>query len=128
VKRRSAIIVSLTLALILGAGFVIARLTLSALEEPGAIESFLATKAKGFLIRRASRRIVLPEVPAAPADIAEGEKLYGTDCTMCHGMDGHTPTDTGLTSGAGLLGPGTVLDHKKRNQAKRHASLWQGRI
>ena len=27
--------------------------------------------------------------------IAEGDKLYATDCSMCHGSDGHTPSDSG---------------------------------
>ena len=70
-------------------------LTLSALVEPGRLETFLATKAKHFLVYRRSRQ----GVPAPPADrqanIKEGERLFGTDCAACHGASGHSPTDAG---------------------------------
>ena len=27
--------------------------------------------------------------------VEEGDKLFGTECAMCHGLDGHQPTDVG---------------------------------
>jgi mono/diheme cytochrome c family protein len=69
--------------------------TLSALPEPGRTETFLATRAKHYLVRRSSRE----GVPPAPADretsTKEGERLFGTECGACHGNSGHTPTDAG---------------------------------
>ena len=65
------------------------------LQEPGHLEAFFATYAKHLLIRWSSR----DGIPTAPtnlqASIEEGDKLYGTECTMCHGLDGHSPTDAG---------------------------------
>ena len=29
------------------------------------------------------------------ASIEEGDKLFGTECAACHGLDGHKPTDAG---------------------------------
>ena len=71
------------------------ELRLDALQEPGQVETFLATTVKHLLVRRSSR----VGIPAAPTNllesIAEGDKLYATDCSMCHGPDGLTPSDTG---------------------------------
>jgi mono/diheme cytochrome c family protein len=84
--------------LALGAVAIIITLThvrLDAIEEPGQLESILATQAKHILVRWYSR----DHVPAAPtnlqASIEEGNKVYSTDCSMCHGADGHGMTDTG---------------------------------
>lgn len=71
------------------------QVTLSALPEPGRTETFLATKAKHYLVRQSSRY----GIPPAPADrqvaIKEGDRVFGTDCGACHGLSGHNPTDAG---------------------------------
>ena len=71
------------------------RFTLSALPEPGSAETFLATKAKHYLVQRGSRDAVPPPPPEGPAAIKEGKKLFGTECAACHGLSGRDPTDTG---------------------------------
>lgn len=74
--------------------FAASRFSFSAVEEPGEIETVLATKAKHVLIARASRD--LPPVPPFTAgSIEQGRKYYGVECSMCHGADAHTPTDNG---------------------------------
>jgi mono/diheme cytochrome c family protein len=87
-----AVVVVLVLAAVI-LGLTQARL--DALQEPGQVETFLATIVKHLLVRQSSRE----GIPAAPtnlqASIAEGDKLYATDCSMCHGSDGHTPSDSG---------------------------------
>lgn len=92
--RRKRAVILLVLVLIVIAGIAASRFSLSALPDPGRVETYLATTAKHFLIARESRSV--PKGPAAtPASIAEGEKLYGAECSMCHGMDAHSPTGTG---------------------------------
>jgi len=84
-------------AFVLGLLLAIAasRFTLSAVPEPGRAETFLATKAKHYLVQRNSRN----GVPAPPLDPAaglkEGERLFGMECAACHGLSGHNPTDAG---------------------------------
>jgi mono/diheme cytochrome c family protein len=77
------------------AALVTTGLTLSALPEPGRVETAMATKAKHYLVRRSSRE----GIPHAPFDrqgaIKEGERLFGTECGACHGNSGHNPTDAG---------------------------------
>ena len=89
-------ILAVVVVLALAAAIVgLTQARLDALQEPGQVETFLATIVKHLLVRRSSRE----GIPAAPtnlqASIAEGDKLYATDCSMCHGSDGHTPSDSG---------------------------------
>ena len=93
-KRRIIIIIVVIIVVAL-AGFAASQFNLSALNEPGKIETYLATQAKHFLIGRASREGLPPEPVRSPAGVAEGEKFYGSECALCHGLDGHKPTDNG---------------------------------
>jgi mono/diheme cytochrome c family protein len=94
--KRSLITVALVFAfLLLVAGVLAFQFNLSALPEPGRMEMLLATRGKRFLIRRASHG----EIPPPPTDvqrsIEEGDKLFGTECAACHGLDGRKLTDAG---------------------------------
>ena len=91
-------ILILLIALVCGAlvgivGFT--QIKIGALQEPGHLETVLATRAKHILVRRSSR----DGIPLAPtnlqASIEEGDTLFGTECADCHGLDGHKPTDAG---------------------------------
>jgi mono/diheme cytochrome c family protein len=86
------------IALALGVAVVIVGLTqirLDALQEPGHLETFLATLVKHLLVRRDSLKGIPPAPRNLQASIEEGDKVYATDCSMCHGSDGRTPTDSG---------------------------------
>jgi len=86
------------IALALAAVVVIVGFTqikLDALQEPGHLETVFATQAKHLLVRWSSREGIPPAPTNLQASIEEGDKLYGIECAMCHGPDGHTPTDSG---------------------------------
>ena len=69
---------------------------LSALSDPGKVETDVATAILRILVWRRASREVIPPAPADwQASVDEGDKLYGIDCSDCHGLDGHTPTDEG---------------------------------
>jgi mono/diheme cytochrome c family protein len=95
VKRCLISLAAVFVFLLLVGGVVAFQFNLSAIQEPGRVETFLATKGKRWLIRRASQK----EIPPPPADrqssIEEGDKLFGTECAACHGLDGHKLTDAG---------------------------------
>jgi len=80
---------------IVGALLAISQFDLSAMPEPGTMENYLATSAIRLLVRRGIREAI----PTAPANLAasieDGNKLYGTECAACHGLDGRKPTDAG---------------------------------
>jgi mono/diheme cytochrome c family protein len=71
------------------------QIKLDALQEPGHLETFFATQVKHLLVRWSSREGIPPAPTNLQASIEEGDKLYGTECAMCHGPDGHTATDAG---------------------------------
>jgi mono/diheme cytochrome c family protein len=82
-------------AVVLVGGVMASQFNLSALPEPGKTETVIATKAKHFLVRRASRAGIAPAPADTPASIEEGDKLFGTECSECHGNSGRKPTDAG---------------------------------
>ncbi len=101
-------IVILLIALVIG-GLAPGRFSLTALPEPGQTETLLATKAKHFLVAQESRESVPTQPPNTAARLTEGDKLYGTECAMCHGMDGRRPSETGrwmYPRAADLTSPG----------------------
>jgi mono/diheme cytochrome c family protein len=88
------LLIALTLEVaVLTLGFI--QFKLDALQEPGHLETLLATRAKHFLVRRSSRQGTPPAPTNLQASIEEGDKLFGTDCAACHGLDGKKLTDTG---------------------------------
>lgn len=96
-KRKKAIIggvVAFALLVVVVAAFALS-FDLSALPEPGEFETALATRAKRFLIGRASRQDVPSLPPTSAAGLAEGKARYGMECAACHGMDGRGLTDNG---------------------------------
>ena len=94
--KRWVLVVLIALALAAVAVIVgFTQIKLDALEEPGQVETFLATQVKHLLIHRSSREGIPPPPTNVQASVEEGGKLYATDCSMCHGSDGHTPTDFG---------------------------------
>jgi mono/diheme cytochrome c family protein len=94
--KRWILVVLVLIALVLVAVVVgLTQIRLDALQEPGHVETFLATLVKHILVHRSSREGIPPAPTNLQASIEEGDKLYATDCSMCHGPDGHTPTDSG---------------------------------
>jgi mono/diheme cytochrome c family protein len=114
-KRLLWIAVTL-LALALVGGAMASQFNLSALPEPGRTESVIATKAKHFLVRRASRASVAPASADTRASIEEGDNLFGTECSECHGNTGRNPTDAGrwMYPRAADLGSADVQQYSDR--------------
>ncbi|MBZ5701115.1 MAG: cytochrome c [Acidobacteriia bacterium] len=94
-KRSLLRVMSLFAFLLLVGGVAAFQFNLSALPEPGRMETLLAAKGKRFLIRRASRGVVPPPPTDRNASLTAGDKLFGTECSECHGYSGRKPTDAG---------------------------------
>ncbi len=94
-KRFLAILIVLFVLFLVVGGAAALRFDLSALPEPGRMETALATKGKRFLVRRASRGAIPPSPTEKEASLTEGDKVFGTDCSECHGNSGRKPADAG---------------------------------
>jgi len=94
--RRGLLLLFLAL-LLLAAGATVAlyHFSLSALNEPGRVETYLASKAKFWIISRSARGPLPQAPPYDPSSVAIGQMAYGGECANCHGVDGRTPTDIG---------------------------------
>jgi mono/diheme cytochrome c family protein len=134
--KRWILVVLIALALVVIVGFT--QIKLDALQEPGSVETFLATQVKHLLVRRSSRQGIPPAPTNLQASIEEGDKIYATECSMCHGPDG-TPTDSGrwmsprasdLTSSAvqRYSDPELFWIVKNGIRLSGDACVWKGRI
>jgi mono/diheme cytochrome c family protein len=94
--KRWVLVVLIILALAAGVGVAaITQIRLDAIQQPSFVETVFATQAKHLLIGWKSRKGIPPAPSNLQASVEQGDKLYAADCTMCHGSDGHTPTDNG---------------------------------
>lgn len=95
-RRRGVIVLLVAAALaLLGLGVGLSRASLSALSEPGRVETYVATKGKHWLVSRAAKESVPPPPANDAMSVAIGQMQFGGRCASCHGLDGRTPTDAG---------------------------------
>ena len=93
---RWILIVLIALALLAAVAIVgFTQIKIGALQEPGHLETLLATRAKHMLVHRSSEQGIPPGPTNEQASIEEGDNLFGTECAACHGLDGNNPTDAG---------------------------------
>lgn len=93
VGRRWKIAATVGVATAAAVWLVANRVTLSALEGPGSVETWAATRAKHWLIHRAAsedRAVSSPDLA-----VAIGEMRFRGQCAPCHGSDGRSPTEIG---------------------------------
>ena len=93
-RRRILLSVAGIAVVLVGLSWAASQVTLSAIEEPGRIETWAATRAKRWMIGRASAT-VRPVIPTDPQAAAIGEMRFRGLCAPCHGPDGRSPSDIG---------------------------------
>ncbi len=95
--RPRGLLIVLLVLLLIAAGVIFAayQFGLSALNEPGRVETYLATKAKLWIVGRSARGPLPPAPPNDNKSLAVGQMVFGGECAVCHGNDGRKPTDIG---------------------------------
>jgi len=76
-------------------GIALMRFNLTALHEPGPVETRLANLPKRFFIYRASLHGIPPRPQNIKASIERGGSHYGLDCGVCHADDGRAQRPPG---------------------------------
>ncbi|WP_390905435.1 c-type cytochrome [Occallatibacter riparius] len=95
--RKKAVLIpvlSLAAVALVGASLA-ASFDLSAVPEPGRVETTVANEAKNFLVHREARRSSIKEPSLTQSDLDNAQNVFGSECATCHGNDGRTPTDIG---------------------------------
>ena len=95
-RRRIFIFAVPVLLLLVLLALVATRFRLSALEEPGSAETYIASAAKHWFVGRGARSVELPVVVDEAESVARGGGIYGASCSFCHGIEGRRPIDVGL--------------------------------
>src|SRR5262249_56247269 len=94
-RRRAMWLIAVPIGTVALAWIGLGQVSLRALDEPGRMETYVATKAKRILIDRAARQVSRPQ----PADLSQslmiGQMQFGGRWGWCHGVDGQTPSDIG---------------------------------
>lgn len=93
-KRKAAIAIVVMVVIAGGGLWALFAWSLSALEDPGAVETYIATKLKRWQVARAARGVGSPPRKDEGA-VAMGGMQFRADCAGCHGSDGRTATDIG---------------------------------
>ncbi len=95
--RRKGWLIVLIVLLLLAAGLTIAayQFKLGALDEPGRTETYLATRAKRWIVGRSARGSLPPAPPSDDASLMAAEMQFHSECALCHGEDGRKPTAVG---------------------------------
>lgn len=91
-----AFLILVILLIVAGVGVVayVATTGMSARDEPGAIETFLARNLRNLAIARRARQFENP-VERAPEVIAAGRAHFADHCAVCHANNGSGDTDFG---------------------------------
>ena len=74
---------------------VLMHFSLTALKEPGRLETSVANFGTHFLIGKASRHGIPQRPKGTQASAPSGNTLYSSDCGQCHGSDGRSQTAIG---------------------------------
>jgi mono/diheme cytochrome c family protein len=78
-----------------GAVYGLVAFNLSALQDPGGTETYIASAFREWYIRRGAGKVSASTVANDATSIGQGEGLYSMECAQCHGPDGRKPTPVG---------------------------------
>lgn len=93
--RGRFVVMTIIVVIIIAGAYEVMHMNISALPEPGAVETAFATKAKDWYIRRAADRSIPTQPQNSAAMVSTGETLFSMGCANCHGQDGRRPTPIG---------------------------------
>lgn len=94
-RHRGWVIAVIVVILLLAFVYAASTVTISALPEPGGVETAFANRIKDWLIARGARSSPPPPQASGSAAVAAGGSLFGMACATCHGKDGRHPSSIG---------------------------------
>lgn len=94
-RKGKLILLLMMLGVLAGIYYGATHFTLSTLDDPGRVETYLATRGKQFAVGRSVKNAGLRAPGSSAATVAMGEMIYHGACDDCHGIDGRTPSEIG---------------------------------
>jgi len=91
-KHKGLLLSMVAAAVVRSALYMARNFNIGALQRPSRAETFLATKAKHWLVARAVRREKLAEPDTASLSVATGRSFFQACCSMC--LTGASSGDT----------------------------------
>ena len=96
VRNSSALILAIiVIVVVLVITYCLMTVNISALPDPGPLETRMAMRAKDWYISRAARRSSFRAPASDAASVSAGQTLFGMGCAPCHGKDGRSPSNIG---------------------------------
>jgi mono/diheme cytochrome c family protein len=92
---RSRIIWTMLASGVVLIGIGLMQFSLTALQEPGPLETRITNLAKHSVVRLASRHGIPPPPVDTRASVEAGGTHFELDCGICHGVDGRAQTAAG---------------------------------
>lgn len=86
---------TVAIAILAAIVYWIATRSISALPEPGPLETRIFTILRNGYIHKAAVHSYSKAPLGGPAEISAGEGLFSMACASCHGSDGRSPTNIG---------------------------------
>jgi cytochrome c553 len=87
-KKRARVVSAIVLLAVMVFLVALTEFNLSALQDPGHLETRVSNRAKRFLIHRASRHAISARPLHTKTSVEMGSEHYGLDCSICHADDG----------------------------------------
>lgn len=94
-RKRPIVVVIIVVLMIIGTAYAVSHADISALPEPGSLETSVATKIRNWLIARAARSLAPLSSQNTADAVSKGKALYDMECASCHGPDGRHPSAIG---------------------------------
>lgn len=95
-RHRSRLILGIiVIAIAIAIVYAVFTADISALPQPGAFETRIATGIRNWYIGRAAERASIDAPPNDASEVSAGEGLFGMACSTCHGENARNPTSIG---------------------------------
>jgi mono/diheme cytochrome c family protein len=94
VLKAFLLLVGVAIVIAAGVAMYVIRTGVSAREQPGAVETFVAGTVRNLAIARRARDLRNP-VERSPEIIAAGRAHFADHCAVCHANDGNGDTEMG---------------------------------
>jgi mono/diheme cytochrome c family protein len=92
---RSLILALVIILIVAGIAYGVLSADISALPQPGNLETRVAAAFRNWYISRGAGRLSIQPPKYDASAVSAGEGLFGMACASCHGKDGRHPTNMG---------------------------------